>query len=147
MRNIPQFNFPAFFEAAEILRKQGWEIISPAEIDNAEDKEAALKSPDGDLSKVEKTWGDFLSRDVKMLADDGIQAIVFLPNWHHSKGARLEAFVGLLCELKFFEYFKDGAQELPNEYVAGACAAQWMPGIVKKLAGVGPPLINYNGAA
>ncbi len=110
MSNIPQFNFPAFFAAAEQLRAAGFEVVSPAEIDNEEDKGAALASTDGDMRAVEskKTWGDFLARDVKLLADTGIQGIVFLPNWQSSKGAKLEAFVGLLQGFKFWEY-EDGA--------------------------------------
>jgi hypothetical protein len=109
MSNIPQFNFPAFFAAAEQLRAAGFEVVSPAEIDNAEDKGAALASTDGDMRTIEnkKTWGDFLARDVKLLADTGIQGIVFLPNWQDSKGAKLEAFVGLLQGFKFWEY-EDG---------------------------------------
>lgn len=110
MSGIPQFNFPAFFAAAKQLREQGFEVISPAELDDQEDKGAAMASPDGKLSSHQKTWGDFLARDVKLLADTGIQGIVFLPDWHKSRGARLEAFVGLLCGLKFAEY--DPATEM-----------------------------------
>ena len=111
MSGLPQFNFPAFFAAADQLRAAGFEVVSPAEIDNEEDKGAALRSPDGQSVKrtdgVSKTWGDFLARDVKLLADTGIQGIVFLPNWQNSKGAKLEAFVGLLQGFKFWEY-EDG---------------------------------------
>jgi hypothetical protein len=109
MSNIPQFNFPAFFEAAENLRTSGFTVVSPAEIDNADDKGAALKSADGDPTNRDamngKTWGDFLARDVKLIADGGIEGIVFLPGWQKSRGARLEAFVGLLQKgFRFFEY-------------------------------------------
>jgi Domain of unknown function (DUF4406) len=109
MSGIPQFNFPAFFEAANRLREDGFEVVSPAEIDNAEDSGAALASPDGDptnrVAMNNKTWGDFLARDVKLIADSGIEGIVFLRGWHKSRGARLEAFVGLLQEnFKFWLY-------------------------------------------
>jgi hypothetical protein len=100
MSGIPQFNFPAFFDAARRLRAGGFEVVSPAEIDNAEDSGAALESPDGDPTNRtgmnNKTWGDFLARDVKLIVDGGIEGIVFLPGWTLSKGAKLEAFVGLL---------------------------------------------------
>jgi hypothetical protein len=104
MSNLPQFNFPAFYAAAAELRTQGFEVVSPAELDDAEDKGAALLSKDGDPKSASRTWGDFLSRDVKLLADTGIEGIVFLPGWHKSKGAKLEAFVGLLQGFKFWEY-------------------------------------------
>jgi Domain of unknown function (DUF4406) len=109
MSGLPQFNFPAFFEAAHRLRQDGFEVVSPAEIDNAEDSGAALASPDGDPTNRagmnNKTWGDFLARDVKLIADSGIEGIVFLPGWALSRGAKLEAFVGLLQkDFKFWRY-------------------------------------------
>ena len=121
MSGLPQFNFPAFFAAADQLRAAGFEVVSPAEIDNEEDKGAALRSPDGQLVKhtdgIAKTWGDFLARDVKLLADTGIQGIVFLPNWQTSKGAKLEAFVGLLQGFKFWEYEEGFAYRVTSRSV------------------------------
>lgn len=111
MSGIPKFNFPAFFSAAEDLRATGnFEVVSPAEIDDKEDNGAALQSPDGDATNRthmnNKTWGDFLSRDVKLLADTGIEGIIFLPGWEKSKGAKLEAYVGLLQGFKFWDYIE-----------------------------------------
>src|ERR1700691_2857057 len=110
MSGLPQFNFPAFYAAAEKLRADGFEVVSPAELDDAEDKGAALKSKDGNAADAKRSWVDFLARDVKLLADTGIQGIVFLPNWQNSKGAKLEAFVGLLQGFHFWEY------DAENEY-------------------------------
>lgn len=101
MSGVPQYNFPAFIEAAKRLREQGYEIVSPQEMDTelgiAPD---ALASPDG-KTKLSMTWGDLLSRDVKVIADT-VDGIVFLPDWWESRGARLEAFVALLTGKKQF---------------------------------------------
>lgn len=105
MTGYPQFNFPAFIAAADLLRGRGWEVISPAELDDEEDRARAMASPDGGVIHYTngKTWGDFLARDVKLLADDGIEAIYVLPGWESSKGARLETFVGFLSGLPIYE--------------------------------------------
>lgn len=112
MSGIPQFNFPAFFEAGTKLRERGWDIISPAELDDAGDKGSALASPDGDPNNRDyiggKTWGDYLKRDVKIVADQ-VQGIVLLPGWEESRGARLEAFCAVLCkDYEFYFYLGDG---------------------------------------
>lgn len=107
MTHIPKFNFPAFDDAAMRLRNAGFDVISPAELDDPVDRAAALASPDGsalDYGKgVKKTWGEFLARDVRLIADDGIEAIVVLPGWEKSRGARLETFVAnRLCDLPVY---------------------------------------------
>jgi hypothetical protein len=109
MTGYPQFNFPAFESACKALREQGYNVISPHELDPDEVKEEALASPDGKLydGKIAgHTFGDLLSKDVKVVADH-VQGIIFLPGWHASKGARLEAFVGLLCKHEFKFYYPD----------------------------------------
>ena len=106
MTGLPQFNFPAFDAAARHLRSLGHTVMSPAELDDPATREAAFLSCDGALTDGHcngNTWGDFLSRDVKLIAD-ACEAICFLPGWQRSRGARLEAFVGLLTGYKFFDY-------------------------------------------
>ena len=111
MSGYAQFNFPLFYKVATELRERGYDIVSPAELDDAEDKGVAMASPDGNPDNRDhmggKTWADFLARDVKLIADQ-VKGIVFLPNWQASRGARLEAFVGLLHKgpkrFKFFQY-------------------------------------------
>ena len=99
MQGRPQFNYPLFDSVSKALRKIGYDIISPSEMDDDEVRAAALASPDGkpqDKTLVaDKTWGDFLSRDVKMIADE-LDAIILLPEWDTSKGANLEAFVSVM---------------------------------------------------
>lgn len=119
MTGLPQFNFPAFDRLGSILRGMGFEVVSPAELDDPEDRAAALASPDGHMHgghHMNKTWGDFLARDVKLLADDGIEGIVVLPGWERSRGARLETFVAnALCGLPILSYVpSEGLVEVPE---------------------------------
>jgi hypothetical protein len=109
MSGIPQFNFPAFFSAAEQLRAAGFDIVSPAELDETEDAGAAMSSPDGNISNHAsgKTWADFLARDVKLIADQ-VQGVILLPGWERSRGARLETYISLLCGHEVLLYDGDG---------------------------------------
>ena len=97
MTGHPQFNFPAFDAAAADLRERGYEVVSPAELDSPEWRAYALQSETGDASGGAKvtgeTWADLLARDLKVICDGGIEAVVCLPGWQKSKGARLETFV------------------------------------------------------
>jgi hypothetical protein len=105
MTGIPQFNFPAFDACAAWLRGDGYDVVSPAELDDAETRAAAMASKHGFIEDMRGhgTWGDFLARDVKMMADDGIEGIVVLPGWDKSKGARVETFVGnAVCGLPVY---------------------------------------------
>jgi hypothetical protein len=129
MSGIPQFNFPAFRDATARLRSQGFEVVSPQEEDEKSGiGEAANKSITGNPADLKETWGQILARDVCMLADDGIQGIVFLPDWQKSRGARLEAFVGLLQkEMKFF-LFSDATnqpQEVSRHFVRSVMMTQF----------------------
>jgi len=113
MTGYPQFNFPLFAKVTKILRDQGQEVISPAEQDPPEVQAAAIKSTDGHLHDGQiagHTWGDCLARDVKIIADHEVDAICLLPGWEASRGACLEAFVGLLCGLEFFEYDDESSE-------------------------------------
>jgi len=74
-------------------------------MDDPATQKAALASKDGAPgtgSANGETWGDFLARDVKLLADDGIDAVVVLDGWEKSRGARLETFVAYLMGLPIY---------------------------------------------
>jgi hypothetical protein len=94
MRGIPQFNFPAFYEAAEKLRRQGHEVFSPAERDNERHgKDIGQDNPTGDVKLAAEQHG-FNLREA--LYDDmtyitlHANAIALLPGWERSKGATAE---------------------------------------------------------
>ena len=95
MSGIPGFNIPAFDALARELRGRGLEVVSPAEMDGPVTRKHLLASRMGDHGDLPpgETWGFYLARDVQLLADDGIQGVVVLPDWDRSRGARLEVFL------------------------------------------------------
>lgn len=106
MTGYPKFNYPAFDAAAKDLRQRGFKIVSPAELDDPKTRELALASPDGapgSGSHNNETWGDFLARDVKLVADQ-VDGIAVIPGWQNSKGARLETFIAFLCKKPIVHY-------------------------------------------
>lgn len=92
MTGIPQFNFPAFFDAADQLRSAGHEIISPAELDDPEIRNAVLAA-DGTEGSAPGTWDEYLARDIKIVCDPAVEAVVVLDGWRRSKGATFETDV------------------------------------------------------
>lgn len=101
MTGHPQFNFPKFREAAVQLRELGFAVVNPAELDDPKSVEAAMASEWGDPEEYHAitnlSWADFLSRDVKLIAEGGFDFVICLPGWEASRGARLETFVANLC--------------------------------------------------
>jgi hypothetical protein len=114
MTHYPQFNFPKFIALAAKLRAAGYEVVSPAELDNEADRARAMASPDGSPIHYESgmTHGDFLARDVKIIADGGIEAIVVLPGWERSKGALWETFCGHLNGLPVYRDMFNGPEPM-----------------------------------
>lgn len=92
MTGIKAFNFPAFYTAATMLRKKGHQIVSPAEIDDPDVREAAFASPDGAPGSVGR-WEDFLARDLRIVCDEDTDAVIVLDGWQDSKGATFEVDV------------------------------------------------------
>lgn len=122
MTGVPQFNYPRFDTAAAQLREMGYTVVTPSELDAPHTRAIALQCETGTTAEFRfmleqaglpiETWGDFLSRDVKIVADD-VDCIALLPGWQKSRGARLEAFVGILCKHTFFEYNPDNGWSSP----------------------------------
>ena len=114
MSGIDQLNFPAFYRAAERLRGKGLHIINPAELDDIDDVEFALQS-NGE-EPMPRSWGEYLARDVELIANEAA-AIIVLPGWEYSKGARLECFVGLSCDMPVYLYNDADPVELDKRSV------------------------------
>lgn len=73
MSGIEDNNFPAFHKWAALLRTQGHDVISPAEIQEA------------------GTWELCLRTDMREMLE--CEAIALMPGWENSKGANLELHV------------------------------------------------------
>jgi len=76
MTHYPNLNRPAFYKAARKLRRAGYKVINPPELD--------AKEP-------YKSWEGNLKRDLRYLTMN--DAIATLSGWKKSKGANLEIYV------------------------------------------------------
>lgn len=73
-----------FAKAASDLRSRGYEVVDPCELDSPEESLEALSDPYGDK------YEELLARDLKIIEDPRIEAVVVLPGWSCSKGANRE---------------------------------------------------------
>ena len=88
MKDIPDYNYPAFAKAAFELRKEGHDVFSPAEADVEKwgSKEACHAHFDRDrLGALRIALGQDLAY-ITTHAD----AIAVLPGWENSKGVAAE---------------------------------------------------------
>ena len=99
MAGIPDFNFPAFHEMAKRLREAGWEAKNPA--DNFGGRT--------DLSRE-----IYIRADVAVLA--ACDAIVMLPGWQNSRGAKLEYFLAQEMGLEILD--RNTLQPIPRTFHA-----------------------------
>lgn len=93
MRNKPFFNFEEFDRVSSLLREKGYNIVSPAELDDPETRAQVFTSLDGSLTRIHEMAGTFLERDVVICAMPNCVGGIFLPGWELSSGANLESYV------------------------------------------------------
>lgn len=104
MRGIKHFNFPAFDAAAEQLHNEGWEVVSPAQIDREEGFDPTSLPDDFDWSEYhgELDLKQVILRDVEeILACD---AVALLPGWKNSVGAGTEVAVANWAGIETFAF-------------------------------------------
>lgn len=105
MRNIPEFNFPAFHKMAGALRGCGHIVFSPAERDNEKHGTDISKgNPTGDEVLATKQHGfslrEALGADLTWICAEA-EAIALLPGWEASSGARAEHAAAAALGLHF----------------------------------------------
>jgi len=101
MRSKPEFNYPAFYVAAFDLRAAGWSVFNPAEQDvlfddqprdflemDQEDQEAHAGNPANARRYAYRDLDAILA-----LRAEEADALVVLPDWEDSLGARAEVAV------------------------------------------------------
>ncbi len=95
MTRLPSFNIPAFDAAAAELRRRGFDVVSPAELDDPALRAEELASPDGNPDGLTEPhdWGTLLGRDLVVIATSELTGVWVLPGWEASRGTRLETFV------------------------------------------------------
>lgn len=81
MSGLPEFNYPAFHLAKEMLQARGYECVSPADLPILDDWE----------------WIDYIELDIdSVFSADGIAT---LDGAEGSKGARIERRIGERLEM------------------------------------------------
>lgn len=126
MTGLPEWNFPAFDEAAQTLRAQGHEVVNPAEfvrasgfnpatrteLSNQELREAMVAEFAGltRLTPILLSWPDrkyYSGIDARACGGYGLADctdLLLLPGWESSKGAFAEAAVAFWLGLTVWEY-------------------------------------------
>lgn len=104
MTGIPQFNFPAFFQAQRMLEAEGWIVYNPAAKDSEKELDPeAVKT--GDDRKAIASGFDFRAAyewDVlKIIHGNGIY---MLKGWEKSPGAFGEWAVAKAMQAKFPDF-------------------------------------------
>jgi predicted Rossmann fold nucleotide-binding protein DprA/Smf involved in DNA uptake len=88
MSGLPEHNFPAFRDAARVLRLMGHDVTSPVEMDEASGFDEVAQT----VAAGTPEWAQFLARDVIVIASD-VEAVVVIDGWEQSRGAALEVHV------------------------------------------------------
>ena len=104
MRNIPYFNFPAFFAATEVLERQGYEVFNPAQKDVDRHGDGVYKDfPTGSIPEAAAKYG-FNLREALQIDTNFIclhaTHIAMLPNWEKSSGATAERALAIALGLE-----------------------------------------------
>lgn len=103
MRGRLDYNFPAFMHADAVLKKEGWETINPAEMDNNDgfDTNRCIE----DITQQELK--DFIIRDIHLIMT--ADAICLLDGYQSSKGVAVELAVAQYCGLPVYYMDNQGS--------------------------------------
>ena len=102
MSGLPDFNYPAFHDAREKLRKAGHEVICPAEYTIQQG-----------IDNTNLPYG-FLTNQMRFCIKSVLEvdAVAMLPYWARSLGARTEALVAVSIGIPIYAYDKHNPELL-----------------------------------
>lgn len=88
MTGMQEYNFPAFRAATADLRQKGWSVFDPSE-----------NPGNSNLSRAH-----FMALDIRAIVGQSdlfppVDAVVVLPGWEKSRGARLEVEIALQLDI------------------------------------------------
>lgn len=129
MRGIPQYNFPAFDNAAAALRHLGHEVVSPADhdrevepdIESTERYRLGVGDRDDDTG-FQALMGWDLAQVATPVALGGVEGIALLPGWENSTGAAHELYVAKAAGKRIFyvqEWIEGALVEYAEPVVIG----------------------------
>ena len=94
MTGHPDHNAAGFAAAEDYALAQGWEIASPRRTDPAHDGPCPAGEPHT-AAAGSHPYPCWLKASLRMMLD--CDAVLMLPGWQHSHGARLERTVAEAC--------------------------------------------------
>ncbi len=103
MRGIEDYNFPEFHKQAAWLRGLNWKVFSPAERDEADPAIDPTVNVAG--WQGERGLDYFMAHDLKAVCE--MDAVICLPGWEDSQGARLETATAVEIGHPVFEIVYD----------------------------------------
>jgi hypothetical protein len=120
MSTYPLYNFPAFDECRDALRTQGYEVISPADLDRSVGFDPASSiATKGFLDEA-------MQRDIEAIMR--VDCMVMLPGWRGSTGARAEYALARWRHIPVFQWpemveLHEGLAYQPGKALLGASGA------------------------
>jgi hypothetical protein len=91
MSGMPNWNFDLFNKVDALLREQGYEhIFNPATLEGEE-----------------HDWVKCMKRDISIMCQNDVNAVVLLDGWTESKGATMEIYMARAFDMGTFIYNED----------------------------------------
>lgn len=102
MRGVKNYNFANFYKAAAMLNMWGFNVANPAEMDLIVDE--VIFEPATNTVVLAERWDEqqTMRRDFDAIRES--TAVVFLPGWENSTGAKREYAYASACGIPCYLY-------------------------------------------